>query len=219
MEDLLARYLDGELSEDEARALIRAAERDRAVASALREYEAILGASDALRGVEAPSGFADRVMERIDRRRTTTRFRAARLLPAAATLLLGLLLGYLATPERTIPVERAPTRTPPAVAFTAVAPAPARPGVQTLEAVRLIYRPGRDDIGQVSVAGSFNGWDPGATPMSKTDGAWTILLVLPPGSHEYMLIEDGDRWVTDPSAPRTRDDGFGGVNGVLDVRS
>jgi hypothetical protein len=32
-----------------------------------------------------------------------------------------------------------------------------------------------------------------------------------------MFIEDDTRWVTDPRAPLTRDDGFGGRNAVLDV--
>ena len=42
-------------------------------------------------------------------------------------------------------------------------------------------------------------------------------LVLPPDSYEYMFVEDGERWVTDPLAPQTRDDGFGRMNAVLDL--
>jgi hypothetical protein len=34
-----------------------------------------------------------------------------------------------------------------------------------------------------------------------------------------MVIEDGEHWLTDPSAPETRDDGFGGINGLLELRS
>jgi hypothetical protein len=32
-----------------------------------------------------------------------------------------------------------------------------------------------------------------------------------------MFIEDGQRWVTDPLAAQTRDDGFGRENAVLDL--
>ena len=55
--------------------------------------------------------------------------------------------------------------------------------------------------------------------MTRNGDVWTILLVLPAGTYEYMVIEDGERWITDPSAPRTRDDGFGGTNGLLELRS
>jgi len=46
---------------------------------------------------------------------------------------------------------------------------------------------------------------------------WSTIVVLAPGSYEYMFIENGERWVTDPLAARTRDDGFGSKNAVLDV--
>lgn len=219
MEELLARYLDGELNEDEAGALIRAAEEDPAVAAQLRDYETMLEASEELRQLAAPSGFADRVMDRIERRRTGTTRRFATLWPAAAALLLGLALGYLFAPEDLTHLERAQAGPPPAVVFSTVSPAPIQPGVQNFQAVRLTYAPTRPEIDRVSVAGSFNSWDPASAPMVKDGDVWTILLVLPAGTYEYMVIEDGERWITDPSAPRTRDDGFGGSNGLLELRS
>jgi len=219
MEELLARYLDGELNEDEAGALIRAAEEDPAVAAKLREYETILEASEELGQLTAPSGFADRVMDRIERRQTGTARRFATLWPAAAALLLGLALGYLSAPKDLTHLERAQAGPPPAVVFSTVSPAPVQPGVQNFQAVKLTYTPTRPEIDRVSVAGSFNGWDPASAPMVKDGDAWTILLVLPAGTYEYMVIEDGEHWVTDPSAPQTRDDGFGGTNGLLELRS
>ena len=69
----------------------------------------------------------------------------------------------------------------------------------------------------MTVAGSFNNWNPDNTPLLRQNGAWSTILVLPPGSYEYMFVEDGERWVTDPLAVQTRDDGFGGANAVIDV--
>jgi hypothetical protein len=219
MEELLARYLDGELSEDEAGALIRAVEEDPTVAAEMREYEAILQASEEMGRLTAPAGLADRVMEKIEPRRRSTSPRLASFWPAAAALILGLTLGYLATPDELTHLERAQAGSSPTVVFPTVSSAPIQPGVQSFQAVRLTYTPTSPEIDRVSVAGSFNGWDPASAQMSKDGDVWTILLVLPPGTYEYMVIEDGERWVTDPSAPRTRDDGFGGTNGLLELRS
>ena len=86
-----------------------------------------------------------------------------------------------------------------------------------LQMVRLIYVPERPEVGQVTVAGSFNGWDNMSIPLSKEGSVWTTILTLPPGSYEYMFVVDGEQWVTDPLATKTRDDGFGGRNAVLDL--
>ncbi|MBX3251058.1 MAG: DUF1588 domain-containing protein [Myxococcales bacterium] len=73
-------------------------------------------------------------------------------------------------------------------------------------------------VSSVSVAGTFNGWDPAAWPMREEGGAWTLTRVVPEGRHEYKIVLDGSEWVADPSASATAPDGFGGVNSVLDVR-
>jgi negative regulator of sigma E activity len=86
-----------------------------------------------------------------------------------------------------------------------------------LRYVRLVYVPTDPSVERVTVAGSFNNWDPNATPLQRQDGVWSTVLVLPPGSYEYVFFENGARWVTDPLAAQTRDDGFGGSNAVLDV--
>lgn len=67
----------------------------------------------------------------------------------------------------------------------------------------------------VSLAGTFNQWDSGATPLVRSDGGmWSATLVLPAGEHEYAFVVDGARWVPDPAAPGV-DDGFGRRNSVL----
>jgi hypothetical protein len=72
------------------------------------------------------------------------------------------------------------------------------------------------DAHQVSIAGTFNQWDPLAAPLSRsgTSGVWTATLTLPAGQHQYAFVVDGARWVPDPSAPAV-DDGFGRRNSVL----
>jgi hypothetical protein len=86
-----------------------------------------------------------------------------------------------------------------------------------LRYVRLAYVPTSPLVKKVTVVGSFNNWDPEATPLRREDGVWSTILVLAPGSYEYLFFENGARWVTDPLAVQTRDDGFGGSNAVLDV--
>jgi hypothetical protein len=91
------------------------------------------------------------------------------------------------------------------------------PAGSDLQYVRLSYVPTDSSVEQVSIAGSFNNWDPDTTPLHRKNGVWITILVLPPGSYEYMFVENDKRWVTDPLAVKTRDDGFGGTNAVLDV--
>jgi len=69
---------------------------------------------------------------------------------------------------------------------------------------------------EVSVAGTFNQWDPQATPLvrSGANGVWSATITLPAGQHQYAFVVDGERWVPDPAAPAV-DDGFGRRNSVL----
>jgi AMP-activated protein kinase-like protein len=71
---------------------------------------------------------------------------------------------------------------------------------------------------RVSIAGTFNQWDPTATPLVRSGpqggGLWTATLMLPPGQHQYVFVVDGARWIPDPTAPAV-DDGFGRRNSVL----
>ncbi|MFO0754289.1 MAG: glycogen-binding domain-containing protein [Thermodesulfovibrionales bacterium] len=72
---------------------------------------------------------------------------------------------------------------------------------------------------KVTVAGSFNQWDPERNPLSGPDssGAWSILLPLEDGRHEYLFFVDGKQWVQDPHAP-SADDGLGGKNSVVIIK-
>jgi hypothetical protein len=73
---------------------------------------------------------------------------------------------------------------------------------------------------RVALAGTFNRWDPTATPLVRVgkDGMWTVTLALPSGQHQYGFIVDGRNWMPDPAAP-TVDDGFGRRNSVVSVNT
>jgi hypothetical protein len=72
----------------------------------------------------------------------------------------------------------------------------------------------------VHVVGSFNDWAPVSIPLEERDhdGIWRAAVVLPTGTHEYMFVVDGERWVVDPLAGRFVADDFGRENSLLIVR-
>jgi 1,4-alpha-glucan branching enzyme len=69
----------------------------------------------------------------------------------------------------------------------------------------------------VSVAGTFNHWQPEAKSLhSAGGGRWFKETVLMPGSYEYCLIVDG-RWMPDPLVSESVANPYGGRNSVLNV--
>lgn len=69
----------------------------------------------------------------------------------------------------------------------------------------------------VSIAGTFNDWNPGITPMlSNGSGQWIKELSLRPGIYEYQYVVDG-KWVNDPQAIKSTPNPYGGRNSVFVV--
>ena len=76
----------------------------------------------------------------------------------------------------------------------------------------------------VFLAGTFNGWEPTATPMAKkAEGDWGVALDLPPGHYEFKFVVDGD-WCCEPSCdgphhgcPKCVPNPLGTMNRVIDV--
>jgi hypothetical protein len=70
----------------------------------------------------------------------------------------------------------------------------------------------------VSVAGSFNRWDPSSHPLAGPDrsGRWAATLRLPPGRYEYLFVIDGETWIPDPETPSV-DNGLGGRNSIVTI--
>jgi CubicO group peptidase (beta-lactamase class C family) len=52
----------------------------------------------------------------------------------------------------------------------------------------------------VTIAGSFNNWDPFETFLTRTKYGWQAELDLVPGTYHYKLVVDGE-WMLDPSMP------------------
>lgn len=71
------------------------------------------------------------------------------------------------------------------------------------------------DAQEVFLVGSFNGWNPRATPMTRDKlGDWSVELNLPPGEYRYRLIVDG-QWKDDPAAQQTAMNPYGGFDAVI----
>lgn len=60
------------------------------------------------------------------------------------------------------------------------------------------------DASMVSVAGTFNDWKPGATPLTFMGGTkWARKLALAPGRHEYRFVVNG-KWMDPPHAKASK---------------
>ena len=72
---------------------------------------------------------------------------------------------------------------------------------------------------RVSVAGSFNHWQPEAKTLHPAGGGrWVKETALPPGTYEYCLVVDGE-WMPDPLVKDYVPNPYGGRNSVLKVPS
>jgi 1,4-alpha-glucan branching enzyme len=69
----------------------------------------------------------------------------------------------------------------------------------------------------VTVAGSFNDWDPARTSLRKgKDGVWRRTLLLSHGRYVYRFVVDGE-WRSDPKAKESAPNEFGETNSVVEV--
>jgi chromosome partitioning protein len=74
-----------------------------------------------------------------------------------------------------------------------------------------------DGAASVRLAGDFNDWNPGRTPMLPLrDGAFHVQLPLSPGRYRYRYVIDG-RWIADPANARVELNPFGEENSVVEV--
>lgn len=78
--------------------------------------------------------------------------------------------------------------------------------------------------GVVHLAGTFNAWDPTASPLTRrADGTWAVTLDLPPGRYEYKFVVDG-QWCCEPGCdgtyrdcPKCVPNAFGTMNRFVEV--
>lgn len=82
---------------------------------------------------------------------------------------------------------------------------------------RVIFRLEAPEARSVALAGTFNQWQPDATPLKKDQkGTWRAQLTLPRGRHEYRYVVDGE-WRDDPRAGDYAPNPFGGLNSILQI--
>ena len=89
---------------------------------------------------------------------------------------------------------------------------------QVEQMIRFIKRqiPDKDAL---VIAGDFNDWNPTQTYFTKhASGMWYAALpLLLPGTYQYKLVVDGERWLEDPSNGLKAEDNHGGFNSVLHI--
>jgi len=70
----------------------------------------------------------------------------------------------------------------------------------------------------VSVAGTFNGWDPTKNPMKDNphSGKFVTTLLLAPGRYEYKFVVNGD-WRVDPNCTEWTPNDCGSLNNLMTV--
>ncbi|NIR49380.1 MAG: serine hydrolase [candidate division Zixibacteria bacterium] len=73
------------------------------------------------------------------------------------------------------------------------------------------------DANLVTLAGSFNDWNPLHTLLHREGDRWVCRIDLEPGKYTYKFVVDGE-WITDPDNPRTETDEAGHTNSVLNVQ-
>jgi len=73
------------------------------------------------------------------------------------------------------------------------------------------------DANVVQIAGDFNDWQPGKTPMTKAgNGTWQTRVPLAKGTYRYRLVVDG-KWQHDPHNDSTEVNPYGELNSVIRV--
>jgi len=72
---------------------------------------------------------------------------------------------------------------------------------------------------KVAVAGSFNNWNKDSNLMKKGKGGmWVLKLKLDAGTYQYKYVINDKDWIPDPMNENTSDDGYGGINSVIEVK-
>ena len=91
-------------------------------------------------------------------------------------------------------------------------------GVRNTHQGTLFVQPA-NGAGRLAIAGDFNDWNPGQTPMRRDDklGIWQACVDLPPGRYRYRLVADG-QWLSDPYNHATEVNAFGETDNVIDIR-
>jgi hypothetical protein len=220
---LIQRFLDDDLMPEERVAFLQAVDADPSLRRRWLNLELVVAEAAQLPRLAPSARFLAQVQAKLAPASISPwgRLRAAITVPrtlewnlasamAAASVALVAIAGLLQfAPERVVEVPI------PAVGNQAQT-ASSTTGQESKVFVRLVLL--QPDARSVSVAGDFNGWNPGQTKLERSEGGmWTATIALKPGRYQYMFVIDGKQWIADPLAEEGAGDGFGAQNAVLDV--
>ena len=94
----------------------------------------------------------------------------------------------------------------------------AMPSTKEAETVSIHFTLDAPDASSVMLVGSFSGWSVNDRFKLRRVGAerWALSVRLKKDElYTYGFLIDGERWLADPRAAETVDDGFGGANSLL----
>lgn len=218
---MVQRFLDQDLTPEERVVFLRSVDIDPALRRTWLNLEMVVAEAAQLPRMTPSAKFLSQLKAKVASPpvRLWDRVRMAITMPhtlewnlagamAAACVAVVAMAGVLRMmPERIVevPVGQAPVQT---------IASPANPEPKVF--VRLVLL--QPEAQSVSVAGDFNGWNPGQTKLERSEGGvWTATIPLRPGRYQYMFVIDGKQWIADPLAGEASGDGFGSENAVLDV--
>ena len=229
-DEILRKYLDGELSGEEEREALHMIADDpqmRQMLSFERSVKSTFSNTEMYDQPEVPDGFTDRVMHNIEHAEQPEpnislteqikgwikrlwmprkmHLRPVYGVAAAMILTIAILTPlYFDASQEVVRVNNNMQESVQQISHS-----------QDQVWVRFVYI---DEKAQsIEVAGDFNGWEPIALEKQEVNGeqVWTGLVSMSRGEHRYMFVKDGEKWVTDPMAPMQREDGFGNKNAVI----
>lgn len=230
---LLQKYLDGELSPEEEKEALHIIADDEELRSMLRfeqELNSILSSGkDTLSSPDVPDNFSESVMQEITKSEESTleviprikdwfqdllepkqiQWRPAYSMAVAVLVLFSFLYPLFIAETTQQPVQQAVNMQNMDKSVQKIST-----GAEEVM-LRFVYID--EEANSVSVAGDFSDWEPIELNRHEVNGeqVWSGMVSMSRGEHNYMFIKDGSKWITDPMAPVTRDDGFGNKNAVV----
>jgi len=228
-EELIRKFVDGELSAEEEAELMHAMAEDDSFRDLLRLD--VLLKRELNDSFEVPADFTDSVMQKIEAKyepelekagigdkianglASLFRPRLVSLRPAygmALAILLVALFFIVPSPQngRTDQQISDANKTPAYITQTA-------DEGNSVVWMRFVYADSKAN--SMAIAGDFNNWQPIKMHRTRENNQtiWTITIPLSHKEIHYMFLKNGKEWLSDPLAPQQQDDGFGHRNSVI----
>ncbi len=73
-----------------------------------------------------------------------------------------------------------------------------------------------EENSKVSIAGTFNGWNPDKHILKKKGDMFELNVLLEPGQYQYKFVVNGI-WCVDPERPDWSPNEYGSLNSVVTV--